>query len=283
MDVGARVWVSDPKDGWTLGTVAGRSKSGEFVVTLKNSGDDASKRQSEVCAIMGSEPGSLKSIEDLTRLPALHEAALLQALQERFDSDQIYTWVGPILIAVNPFKKIPNLYQTKRFIAQEKNLPPHVYGLANATFRAMVDYNGQNQSILVSGESGAGKTETTKHAMQYLTEVSGGGSGGNKSDVSTRILQANPLLEAFGNAKTIRNDNSSRFGKLIEMKFAHQGRHKLIGAGVTSYLLEKARVVHQARGERNYHIFYELFANGSQASKFRLTSPKQHRYLNGEF
>lgn len=283
MEAGTRIWVTDPKEGWVLATLNGK-KGKEFVITIKGTNDEQVRSESECYSTLGAEPGLLRSISDLTRLPALHEPALLQALQERYEHDEIYTSVGPILIAVNPFKKIKSLYeQSTKWISRQKDLPPHVYGLADASFRSMVDHDGCNQSILVSGESGAGKTETTKHAMQYLTEVSGGSGG----EVSAKILSANPLLEAFGNAKTVRNDNSSRFGKLIEMKFGDSGRHKLVGAGVTSYLLEKARVVHQARGERNYHIFYELFGglNASLLKKYLLSNPKGHHYLSssGEF
>ena len=276
MEPGSRIWVSDAKEGWVLATIESRSGK-QVTATTVRSGEQVTRKQDiDAFSMLGAEPGSLKSIDDLTRLAALHEPALLQTLQERFDSDQIYTWVGPILIAVNPFRKIPGLYVTKRWLNKESNLPPHIYGLADAAYRAMVDFHGQPQTILVSGESGAGKTETTKHAMQYLTECSH--SGGH--DVSAKILQANPLLECFGNAKTVRNDNSSRFGKLIEMRFADDGRHKLLSAGVTSYLLEKARIVHQARGERNYHVFYEIFQHPSASSKFKLSNPRSHVYVS---
>ena len=198
METGSSVWVSDAKDGWTVATV--KSKNGKDVtVKIKATNEDVVRKPEECYSTLGSEAGTLRSISDLTRLPALHEPALLQALQERYDNDSIYTSVGPILIAVNPFKKIPGLYDsTSKWVNQQRDVPPHIYGLADASFRSMVDHNGCNQSILVSGESGAGKTETTKHAMQYLTEVSGGGG----ADVSSKILSANPLLEAFGNAKT---------------------------------------------------------------------------------
>lgn len=196
--------------------------------------------------------------------------------------DEIYTYTGPILIAMNPFKKI-HLYTSAILekyysVGLSKSqgvdfplLPPHVYAIADASYRDMMHavHNGSgpntvcNQVILISGESGAGKTESTKIVLRYLTTL---GSSTGKMETETgsimdKILCSNPILEAFGNAKTIRNDNSSRFGKFIELNFSKRGH--LIGGTIKTYLLEKVRLPYQQLGERNFHIFYQMFAGGS--------------------
>ena len=275
-------------------------------------------------------------VDDLIELTHLHEPAILHALRLRYDSDIIYTSTGPILIAVNPFKPMKQLYQPDTMeeyrLQGEKNLnpsmdamvnspykfmtpsfknkkllqrqdsasktqrlSPHVYQTADDAYRQMLrglensvlvnkpkkqlhrgesriaelEGNGTptNQSILVSGESGAGKTVTTKIVLDYFAMLSkkraamegtSNANSSNDSDVSIeqQVLQSNPILEAFGNARTIRNDNSSRFGKYIDISFTKQG--KLVGASVETYLLEKVRLIHPGPGERNYHVFYQF-------------------------
>uniref|UniRef100_A0A0A0KIK2 Myosin motor domain-containing protein n=2 Tax=Cucumis sativus TaxID=3659 RepID=A0A0A0KIK2_CUCSA len=155
-------------------------------------------------------------------------------------------------------------------------LSPHVFAVADASYRAMIS-EGRSQSILVSGESGAGKTETTKLIMQYLTFVGGRASGDNRT-VEQQVLESNPLLEAFGNARTVRNDNSSRFGKFVEIQFDTNGR--ISGAAIRTYLLERSRVVQITNPERNYHCFYQLCASGRDAEKYKLDHPSHFRYLN---
>jgi myosin heavy subunit len=176
-------------------------------------------------------------------------------------------------VAVNPFKEVP-LYGNRNIEAYRKrsNESPHVYAIADTAIREMIR-DEVNQSIIISGESGAGKTETAKIAMQYLAAL-GGGSG-----IEYEILKTNPILEAFGNAKTLRNDNSSRFGKLIEIHFSETG--KISGAQIQTFLLEKSRVVQCTEGERSYHIFYQLCAGASPTlrEKLNLTSAKQYNYL----
>ncbi|KAG7649158.1 IQ motif EF-hand binding site [Arabidopsis thaliana x Arabidopsis arenosa] len=207
------------------------------------------------------------------QLSYLNEPAVLYNLEYRYNQDMIYTKAGPVLVAVNPFKEVP-LYGNRNIEAYRKrsNESPHVYAIADTAIREMIR-DEVNQSIIISGESGAGKTETAKIAMQYLAAL-GGGSG-----IEYEILKTNPILEAFGNAKTLRNDNSSRFGKLIEIHFSETG--KISGAQIQTFLLEKSRVVQCTEGERSYHIFYQLCAGASPTlrEKLNLTSAKQYNYL----
>ncbi len=222
-------------------------------------------------------------VDDLILLPHLHEASILHSLTQRFEIGSIYTFTASsILIALNPFKELKQLYSrellqqyysvgymSSQGIAGE-TLPPHVFAIADGAYRQMMSkiHEGKktggnnsacgNQSILISGESGAGKTESTKIVMKYLTSV--GNAGGiqdlEEGSVMDRVLQSNPILEALGNARTIRNDNSSRFGKFIEMMFDKRGN--LEGARIETYLLEKVRIPNQSLGERNFHVFYQM-------------------------
>ena len=260
-------------------------------------------------------------VHDLIGLTHLHEPAILHALRLRYDSDIIYTSTGPILIAVNPFKPMPNLYQTntmeeyriqgensKKSATELSNSPrkatrnqnnnktdsklsPHVYQTADDAYRQMLhgldnqkmmqlkknpkaikrgeshieESAPTDQSILVSGESGAGKTVTTKIVLDYFAMLSKKRNDGHADElpknakgasIEQQVLQSNPILEAFGNARTIRNDNSSRFGKYIDISFTNKG--KLVGASIETYLLEKVRLIHPGPGERNYHVFYQF-------------------------
>jgi myosin-5 len=180
----------------------------------------------------------------------------------RYSRDLIYTKAGPVLIAVNPLKEVA-LYGKASIMQYKQKIKddPHVYAVADLAFNEMLQ-NGINQSIIISGESGAGKTETAKIAMQYLTAL--GGASGMESEV----LQTNAILEALGNAKTSRNHNSSRFGKLIEIHFSETG--KMCGARIQTFLLEKSRVVQRATGERSYHIFYQLCSGAPPLLKKKL-------------
>jgi len=222
--------------------------------------------------------------DDLITLPHLHEPALLHAIAQRFKFNKIYTWTGPVLIAVNPFQRLPmytsDILESYRReglmrsqnIYNDKPLGPHVYSIADRSFRQMMT-NRKSQSILISGESGAGKTETTKIVMLYLTtlgmgkeqEIADNEEKKEELSVMERVLQSNPILETFGNAKTLRNDNSSRFGKFIELGFSKRG--VLLGAKVHTYLLEKVRLGFHASGERNYHIFYQILRGASDEQK----------------
>lgn len=226
----------------------------------------------------------------------LHAPAIVDNLRERFIGKDgvksVYTYCGQICIAVNPYMWIRQLYTVdvmNRYMgARFEDNMPHVYAVADAAYRAMVGpadagKSMVNQSVLVSGESGAGKTESVKIMMEYLAQL-GGRSGGetNFSDVAEAVIKANPLLESFGNAKTLLNDNSSRFGKFTKILFDKSGA--IVGSRVDVYLLEKSRVVRQAAGERNYHIFYQLLASHAfgeeKRSELGLTEPADFGYTN---
>jgi myosin-5 len=220
-------------------------------------------------------------VDDMTKLSYLHEPGVLNNLAMRYELNEIYTYTGNILIAVNPFQRLPHLYDT-HMMEQYKGagfgeLSPHVFAIAEVAYRAMIN-EGKSNSILVSGESGAGKTETTKMLMRYLAYL-GGRSGVEGRTVEQQVLESNPVLEAFGNAKTLRNNNSSRFGKFVELQFDNCGR--ISGAAVRTYLLERSRVCQISDPERNYHCFYLLCAAPpEEREKFKLGDPKLFHYLN---
>ncbi|XP_022539080.2 unconventional myosin-XV isoform X1 [Astyanax mexicanus] len=214
-------------------------------------------------------------VEDMTQLEELHEAAVLLNLQKRFERELIYTYIGSILVAVNPYKMY-NIYGTDTVLQHKGHAlgenPPHLFAIANAAYTKMMDAK-QNQCIIISGESGSGKTEATKLVLRYLAAIH------HKRNITQQILEATPLLESFGNAKTVRNDNSSRFGKYIEI-YMEEG--VISGAITSQYLLEKSRIVFQAKDERNYHIFYEMLAGlpSQQKQSLYLQEAETYYYLN---
>ncbi|KAK3423083.1 hypothetical protein EUGRSUZ_G03419 [Eucalyptus grandis] len=220
-------------------------------------------------------------VDDMTKLAYLHEPGVLHNLACRFALNEIYTYTGNILIAVNPFRRLPHLYDIQ-MMEQYKGAPfgelsPHLFAVADTSYRAMI-YEQQSQSILVSGESGAGKTETTKMLMRYLAFM-GGRSNSEGRTVEQQVLESNPVLEAFGNAKTVKNNNSSRFGKFVEIQFDKHG--KISGAAIRTYLLERSRVCQVSDPERNYHCFYMLCAAPpEEIVKFKLGDPRTFHYLN---
>ncbi|XP_052871852.1 unconventional myosin-XV [Anopheles cruzii] len=217
-------------------------------------------------------------VEDMTQLEDLHEASLLWNLKLRYDNGLIYTNAGSILIAINPYKMFPESYgiEMAQLYAGKPlgTLAPHLFAIGAAAHAALPS----PQVVVISGESGSGKTESTKLVMQYLAAVVPGG-GSASTVITEQILEAAPLLEAFGNARTVRNDNSSRFGKYLEVYFKSGA---IIGAKITQYLLEKSRIVTQAAGERNYHVFYELLGGLSEAErmKYGLLEADKYFYLN---
>ncbi|KAK3153985.1 hypothetical protein QOZ80_2BG0184230 [Eleusine coracana subsp. coracana] len=263
-----RVFCQLPNGDWALCTVI--TTSGDESV-LKVSEGKVLRLKTE--SLQPANPEILDGVDDLMQLSYLSEPSVLYNLQYRYSQDKIYTKAGPVLVAVNPFKKV-SLYGNEYIDAyRNKSMDsPHVYAIADSAIREM-KRDEVNQSIIISGESGAGKTETAKIAMQYLAAL-GGGSG-----IEYEILQTNPILEAFGNAKTLRNDNSSRFGKLIEIHFSTTGR--ICGAMIQTFLLEKSRVVQCAVGERSYHIFYQLCAGApvSLREKLNLKKVDEYKYL----
>ncbi|XP_076012273.1 unconventional myosin-Va isoform X1 [Genypterus blacodes] len=258
----ARVWIPDAEEVW---------KSAELTKDYKNG--DASLQlmlEDETCIEHMLDPKTknlpylrnpdiLVGENDLTALSYLHEPAILHNLKVRFiDSKLIYTYCGIVLVAINPYETLP-IYGTDIINAYSGqnmgDMDPHIFAVAEEAYKQMAR-DERNQSIIVSGESGAGKTVSAKYAMRYFATVSGSVSEAN---VEQKVLASNPIMEAIGNAKTTRNDNSSRFGKYIEIGF--DNRYRIIGANMRTYLLEKSRVVFQADEERNYHIFYQLCAS----------------------
>ncbi|KAM9311373.1 unconventional myosin-Va isoform 3-T3 [Gastrophryne carolinensis] len=277
----ARVWIPDPEEVWKSAEILKDYKPGDTVLNLRlEEGTDLEYRLDAKTKELPPlrNPDILVGENDLTALSYLHEPAVLHNLKVRFiDSKLIYTYCGIVLVAINPYEQLPiygsdiiNAYSGQNM----GDMDPHIFAVAEEAFKQMAR-DERNQSIIVSGESGAGKTVSAKYAMRYFATVSGSASDAN---VEEKVLASNPIMEAIGNAKTTRNDNSSRFGKYIEIGF--DKRYRIIGAHMRTYLLEKSRVVFQAEEERNYHIFYQLCASASlpEFSMLKLGSAKSFHY-----
>lgn len=297
MERGAHVWCndSDGQEAWFLAEIV---KKTDAELSLKQIDKDVrfTRKALEADEVSGErkydgvELANAKlskeeveegADENLITLPHLHEPAILHAVSERFFRGKIYTWTGPVLIAVNPFQRLDlynndileayrreGLFKSQGMSTPGEELEPHVFAVSDLSYRQMMKPERKSQAILISGESGAGKTETTKIVMTYLTTL---GMLGEEQDdsgglsVMQRVMQSNPVLEAFGNARTLRNDNSSRFGKFMELGFSRPGN--LLGAKVQTYLLEKVRLAFHASGERNYHIFYQILRGATEEDK----------------
>uniref|UniRef100_A0A674BTV6 Unconventional myosin-VI n=1 Tax=Salmo trutta TaxID=8032 RepID=A0A674BTV6_SALTR len=275
MEDGKPVWAPHPTDGFQLGMIV---DIGAGVLTIEPFNRKGKTFLASMNQVFPAEEDVNKHMEDNCSLMYLNEGTLLNNVRVRYSKDKIYTYVANILIAVNPYYDIPKLYAPETIKSYQGRslgtLPPHVYAIADKAYRDMRVLK-MSQSIIVSGESGAGKTENTKFVLRYLTT-----SYGTGQDIDERIVQANPLLEAFGNAKTVRNNNSSRFGKFVEIHFNE--KNKVVGGFVSHYLLEKSRICMQSKEERNYHIFYRLCAGASEdiRQRLHLDSPDSFRYLN---
>merc|ERR1719328_347105 len=231
-------------------------------------------------------PPKFDKEEDMADLTCLNEASVLHNIKERYFSGLIYTYSGLFCVVVNPYKRLPiytekiiEIYKGKK----RHEVPPHVFAITDIAYRSMLQ-DREDQSILCTGESGAGKTENTKKVIQYLAYVAASKPKGNShlpasGELEQQLLKANPILEAFGNAKTVKNDNSSRFGKFIRINFDASGY--IAGANIETYLLEKARVIRQADDERAFHIFYQLLAGTSpeEKKKYILEDPKGYTFL----
>ncbi|CAL8273247.1 unnamed protein product [Arctogadus glacialis] len=271
---GDYVWL-DSGTGVPIGARLKESEKGKLQL-VDDEGKVHKVGTKEQAALRPMHPTSVEGVEDMIRLGDLTEAGLLRNLLVRHKEGSIYTYTGSILVAVNPYKVLPiytaeqvHTYTDRRL----GELPPHVFAIADSCFFNM-RRSQKNQCCVISGESGAGKTESAKLMLQYLAAVSG-----QRSWIEQQILEANPILEAFGNAKTIRNDNSSRFGKYIDINFNTQGA--IEGARIEQYLLEKSRVCRQAPEERNYHIFYYMLVGMTpqQKTKLSLGNASDYNYL----
>ncbi|XP_077183719.1 myosin-4-like [Paroedura picta] len=260
------VFVVDPKISYVKATVTGRE--GGKVTAKTEKGESVTVKEDQVFSM---NPPKYDKIEDMAMMTHLHEPAVLYNLKERYAAWMIYTYSGLFCVTVNPYKWLPvynpevvNAYRGKK----RQEAPPHIFSISDNAYQFMLT-DRENQSVLITGESGAGKTVNTKRVIQYFATIATTGDkkkeeaapqpGKMQGTLEDQIISANPLLEAFGNAKTVRNDNSSRFGKFIRIHFGATG--KLSSADIETYLLEKSRVTFQLKAERSYHIFYQIMSN----------------------
>ncbi|XP_055948538.1 myosin heavy chain, muscle-like isoform X7 [Argiope bruennichi] len=254
------VWVVDEKEGYVLGLIK-ETKGDMCTVEIEGQENRVVKKD----LLQQVNPPKYEKAEDMSNLTYLNDASVLHNLRQRYYAQLIYTYSGLFCVAINPYKRFPiytprcmAMYRGKR----RTEVPPHLFAISDGAYMAMLA-NRENQSMLITGESGAGKTENTKKVIAYYANV---GASTKKGEVKKgpsledQVVQTNPVLEAFGNAKTVRNDNSSRFGKFIRIHFGPMG--KLAGADIETYLLEKARVISQQSLERSYHIFYQMMSGG---------------------
>ncbi|GMH61496.1 hypothetical protein TrST_g9073 [Triparma strigata] len=287
------VWVKDNAEVWKLQDVESTNEDG-LPTVLDKSGKPVTLDLKE---FHPHDPTHSLDLDDISRLNNLHEAPLLHVLKRRFNDDKIYTWVGHVLLSVNPYRVFTGLYNLEEAVAEANSTAkelkeltsdfdyPHVYSIARVAHSHMASEKKhalgapetQNQSIVVSGESGAGKTEASKHVMRYLLASSANTDKEVGEQIQSRLMQSNVVLEAFGNAKTLRNDNSSRFGKYIKLKY--DKGDTVVGAKTDHFLLEKSRLIHVEDGERNYHAFYQMCAGLDEATKAELKLKTANEYL----
>nr|XP_042141315.1 myosin-6 [Peromyscus maniculatus bairdii] len=262
-DIRTECFVPDDKEEYVKAKVV--SREGGKVTAETENGKTVTIKEDQV---MQQNPPKFDKIEDMAMLTFLHEPAVLYNLKERYAAWMIYTYSGLFCVTVNPYKWLP-VYNAEVVAAyrgkKRSEAPPHIFSISDNAYQYMLT-DRENQSILITGESGAGKTVNTKRVIQYFASIAAIGDrskkdnpNANKGTLEDQIIQANPALEAFGNAKTVRNDNSSRFGKFIRIHFGATG--KLASADIETYLLEKSRVIFQLKAERNYHIFYQILSN----------------------
>jgi myosin V len=279
------IWIPDPVHVWKLAQLLHISHDASEELRIR---DLTTNETSTISAHLTHplDPTHLTDLNDLCGMNNLHEAPLLSILRQRFDQDKIYTNTGNVLISINPYKTIPHLYDHPlQYLSSPRvasaaassadpsapvlatvPLPPHVYHVANAAFNCVVE-GKSNQSVIVSGESGAGKTEASKYVMQFLISANEKmASSSIGEDIKQVLLDANAIFESFGNSKTVRNDNSSRFGKYIKLQY--NSDNCLISAFTETFLLEKSRLSFVGLGERNYHIFYQMIRGIGASSDF---------------
>ncbi|KAI3504463.1 hypothetical protein L1887_25944 [Cichorium endivia] len=265
-----RVWCRPRNDQWELAKIKSTVGDEASVMLL-----DGSVMTVSTADLLPANPEVLDGVDDLTELGYLNEPSVLHNLQYRYAHDVIYSNAGPLLLAINPFKDV-HIYGKDYVTAYRAKIldNPHVYATADTAYNNMMK-DGGNQSIIIGGESGSGKTETAKFALQYLASV-----GGDNCELASKIIHTSCILEAFGNAKTSRNCNSSRFGKLIDIYYNPEG--KVSGACIKTLLLEKSRVSQISRGERSFHIFYQMCAGAPPAFKDRLNLKlaSEYKFLN---
>ncbi|XP_073422637.1 myosin-10-like isoform X4 [Dendrobates tinctorius] len=284
-----QVWVPSEKHGFEAASIK-EERGDEVVLELAENGKKVVVNKDDIQKM---NPPKFTKVEDMAELTCLNEASVLHNLKDRYYSGLIYTYSGLFCVVINPYKNLPiyteqivEMYRGKK----RHEMPPHIYAISEAAYRSMLQ-DREDQSILCTGESGAGKTENTKKVIQYLAHVASSHKGRkehtapNSSAVSYgelehQLLQANPILEAFGNAKTVKNDNSSRFGKFIRINFDVAGY--IVGANIETYLLEKSRAIRQAKDERTFHVFYQLLAGAGEHVKtdLLLEGFNQYRFLS---
>ncbi|KAK1798965.1 hypothetical protein P4O66_007235 [Electrophorus voltai] len=276
------VWVPSERHGFEAASI--REERGEEVlVELAENGKKALVNKDDVQKM---NPPKFSKVEDMAELTCLNEASVLHNLKDRYYSGLIYTYSGLFCVVINPYKNLPiyseniiEMYRGKK----RHEMPPHIYAISESAYRCMLQ-DREDQSILCTGESGAGKTENTKKVIQYLAHVASSHKGRKDHNIpgelEKQLLQANPILESFGNAKTVKNDNSSRFGKFIRINFDVTGY--IVGANIETYLLEKSRAIRQAKEERTFHIFYQLLAGAGEhlRSDLLLEGFNSYRFLS---
>ncbi|XP_048482955.1 myosin heavy chain, non-muscle isoform X3 [Plutella xylostella] len=280
------VWVPHETQGFVAAGIKG-DRGDEVEVEIAESGK---LMLVQIDDIQKMNPPKFDKVEDMAELTCLNEASVLHNIKDRYYSGLIYTYSGLFCVVVNPYKKLP-IY-TEKIMERYKGIkrhevPPHVFAITDTAYRSMLQ-DREDQSILCTGESGAGKTENTKKVIQYLAYVAASkpkGSAGPTpaliiGELEQQLLQANPILEAFGNAKTVKNDNSSRFGKFIRINFDASGY--IAGANIETYLLEKSRAIRQAKDERTFHIFYQLLAGATpeQKAEYIIEDAKSYPFLS---
>uniref|UniRef100_A0A8D3D271 Methyl-CpG binding domain protein 3b n=1 Tax=Scophthalmus maximus TaxID=52904 RepID=A0A8D3D271_SCOMX len=280
-DWSSNVWIPDPDAVWVSAQLLQDYAHGDkhLLLQLSNGKIQYPVGSPPDLPPLGN-PDILEGENDLTALSFLHEPAVLHNLRVRFlDYSSIYTYCGIVLVAINPYEQL-HIYGEEVIDAYSgqdmADMEPHIFSVAEEAYRTMTREE-KNQSIIISGESGSGKTVSAKFTMRYFAVV---GGAAQQTSVEDRVLASNPIMESIGNAKTTRNDNSSRFGKYIEIGFGRKG--DIIGAKMRTYLLEKSRVVFQASAERNYHIFYQLCASRElpEMRCLKLDAPERFRYTS---
>ncbi|KAM9119818.1 myosin-10 isoform 2-T2 [Pangshura tecta] len=289
------VWIPSERHGFEAASIK-EERGDEVLVELAENGKKAMVNKDDIQKM---NPPKFSKVEDMAELTCLNEASVLHNLKDRYYSGLIYTYSGLFCVVINPYKNLPiyseniiEMYRGKK----RHEMPPHIYAISESAYRCMLQ-DREDQSILCTGESGAGKTENTKKVIQYLAHVASSHKGRkdhnippespkpvkHQGELERQLLQANPILESFGNAKTVKNDNSSRFGKFIRINFDVTGY--IVGANIETYLLEKSRAVRQAKDERTFHIFYQLLSGAGEhlKSDLLLEGFNNYRFLSNGY